>query len=78
MEVLEFGDASKRKVMLIHGFQSPYQVWNKYIESYQKDFHVIVPILPGHNPNDKEDFVSFSETAKELEDYYFSRYGKSV
>lgn len=78
MEVLEFGDNSKRKIILIQGFQSPYQVWNKYIESYKKDFYVIVPILPGHNPNDKEDFVSFSETAKELEDYYFSRYGKSV
>lgn len=34
--------------------------------------------MPGHNPKKKEDFVSFSRTSKELEDYYISRYGKSV
>lgn len=78
MEVLEFGDKSKRKIILIHGFQSPYQVWDKYIEHYKKDFHVIVPIMPGHNAEAKEDFISFAETAKALEDYYIPRYGKDV
>lgn len=78
MEILEFGDKTKRKIILIHGFQSPYQVWNKYIEYYKKDFHVIVPIMPGHNSKQKEDFISFSETAKELEDFFISRYGKNV
>ena len=78
MEFLEFGDKSKRKIILIHGFQCPYQVWDKYIEHYKNDFHIIVPILPGHNPNLNEDFISFSDTAKELEDYLISRYGKNV
>lgn len=78
MEVLEFGDKSKRKIILIHGFQSPYQVWYRYIEHYKKDFHIIVPIMPGHNPESKDDFISFAETAKILEDYYVSRYGKNV
>lgn len=78
MEILEFGDKRKRKIILIHGFQSPYQVWNKYIEHYKNDFHIIVPIMPGHNPKEKEDFISFSETAKELEDYFISRYGENV
>ena len=32
MKILEFGDTSKRKIILIHGFQCPWQVWNKYIE----------------------------------------------
>lgn len=78
MEILEFGDKSKRKIILIHGFQSPYQVWDKYIAYYENDFHIIVPIMPGHNPKQKEDFSSFSETAKELEDYYISNYGENV
>ena len=59
MEILEFGDTTKRKIILIHGFQSPYQVWNKYIEHYKNNFHIIVPIIPGHNKNEKEDFISF-------------------
>lgn len=78
MEILEFGDKSKRKIILIHGFQCPFQVWDKYIEHYKNDFHIIVPILPGHNPKLKEDFISFSDTATELEDYLVSRYGKNV
>ncbi len=54
MEILEFGDKSKRKIILIHGFQSPYQVWDKYIKHYENKFHIIVPILPGHNPEQIE------------------------
>ncbi|HQB60234.1 MAG TPA: hypothetical protein PK899_01090, partial [Spirochaetota bacterium] len=56
----------------------PYQIWNPYIERYKKDFHVIVPILPGHNPKQKEDFISFAKTAQEFEQYYISRYGESA
>ena len=78
MKILEFGDASKRKLILIHGFQCPWQVWEEYIEHYKDDFHVIVPILSGHNPEEKEDFVSFSEDAKALEDYIIPRYGKNM
>lgn len=78
MEILEFGDKNKRKLILIHGFQCPYQIWYKYIEHYKNDFHIIVPIMPGHNPKLKEDFISFSDTAKEIEDYLLSRYEKNV
>jgi len=57
MEILEFGNKSKEKIILIHGFESPYQIWNDYIDYYKKDFHVIVPLLAGHNPKEKEDFI---------------------
>lgn len=49
MKILEFGDTSKRKLIFIHGFQSPWQMWNKYIEYYKNDFHVIVLIMSVHN-----------------------------
>ena len=78
MKILEFGDASKRKLILIHGFQCPWQVWEEYIEHYKKDFHVIVPILSGHNPEEKEDFISFSAEAGELENYIIPRYGRNM
>ncbi len=78
LEVLEFGDKSKRKIILIHGFQSPYQVWDKYIKYFEKEFHIIVPILPGHNPKQIEDFKSFEKVAGELEEYYIPIYGKKV
>lgn len=78
MEILEFGDTNKRKIILIHGFQCPYQIWNPYIEYYKKDFHIIVPIMSGYNPKQKEDFITFSKEAKDLEDYYISRYNEKV
>lgn len=51
MEILEFGNREHPMLILIHGFESPHQIWEPYIEHYQNDYHVIVPILPGHNPN---------------------------
>lgn len=78
MKILEFGNINKRKIILIHGFQSPWQVWNKYIEHYKNDYHIIIPIMSGHNPESKEDFISFSNEAREIEDYIISRYGKNV
>lgn len=74
MEILEFGNKEKDKIILIHGFETPYQIWEKYIEHYKNDYHIIVPILQGHNPNIKEDFISFEESAKDIEDYIISRY----
>lgn len=78
MKILEFGDSGKRKIILLHGFQLPWQVWNKYIEHYQNDFHVIVPILSGHNPEEKEDFISFSAEAEAIENDLIPRYGKNM
>lgn len=78
MKILEFGDTSKRKLILVHGFQSPWQVWGKYIEHYKNDFHIIVPIISGHDPDAKEDFISFAKDAEELEDYIISNYGENV
>lgn len=78
MEILEFGDKSNKKIILIHGFESPYQIWEKYIRHYEKDFHVIVPILPGHNPDCKEEFTDFDRCAKEIEDFCISSYGNKV
>ena len=42
----------------------------------KKKFHIIVPIMSGHNPEVKDDFISFTADAKEIEDYILSRYGK--
>ena len=44
----------------------------------KKKFHIIVPIMSGHNPEVKEDFVSFLSDAREIEDYMLSHYGKNV
>ncbi len=78
MEILEFGNRKNKSIILMHGFQCPYQIWDKYIEYYKDKYHIIVPIFEGHNPEKKENFISLQQTAKEIEDYYISHYGNSI
>ena len=78
MELLEFGNNRSKSIILIHGFQCPYQIWNRYIEHYKDKYHIIVPILEGHNPGKKENFISLEQTAEEIEDYHISHYGNDV
>ena len=56
MQILEYGNPESEKIILIHGFESPYQIWDEYVEKYKEKYCVIVPILPGHNVNEREDF----------------------
>lgn len=78
MEILEFGNPKQEKIILIHGFESPYQIWDDYVEYYKNDYCLIVPILTGHNINEDTDFESFEKCVKDLEDYYIKKYGNKV
>lgn len=78
MEILEFGNPKQEKIILIHGFESPYQIWDDYVEYYKNDYCLIVPILTGHNINEDTDFESFEKCVKELEDYYIKKHGNKV
>ena len=53
-------------------------ILGKHIEHLKKDYHVIVPIVTGHNQNKKETFISFDETAKEIEDYCINNFGDNI
>lgn len=78
MRILEYGDSSREKIILIHGFESPYQIWDEYIKHYETDYYVIVPILTGHDIESDADFVSFDNCVNEFEDYYINKFGNSV
>ena len=36
MRILEYGNINNPTIMLVHGFESPYQIWIDYIEHYKK------------------------------------------
>ena len=73
MRILDFGKDSAPILLLIHGFQSPFCVWDRYIEHYREHFHLIVPILDGHDPDCPSDFISFEKCAKEIEEFLGGR-----
>ena len=66
MRILEYGNINNSTIMLVHGFESPYQIWIDYIEHYKENYHILVPILPGHDVREKSEFNSFDDTAKEI------------
>lgn len=78
MRILEFGNKENKKLLLIHGFQSPWQVWNPFIAHYETQYHILVPVLPGHDPEVKEDFTTFADAAREIEDFCLSRFGNDI
>ena len=78
MEILDFGGKNAPIIILIHGFQCPYQVWDKYVNYYKTRYHVIVPILPGHSQKQKEEYISIEKAATEIEKYVISNFGERV
>lgn len=78
MKILEFGNHKHKKLMLIHGMQVPWQVWQPQIDHFSKQYCVIVPILDGHNPTEASTFSSIQNEADEIEKQYIERYGNEL
>ena len=57
MRILEYGNTNNPTIMLVHGFESPYQIWIDYIEHYKENYHILVPILPGHDVQEKSEKI---------------------
>ena len=58
MRILEFGDKQKEKIVLIHGINIPWQMWNEEINIYSEQYHVIVPVPNGYDTEGDAPFVS--------------------
>lgn len=72
-----FGDNSKKTILLIHGALTPWQIWDNAIETFSKDYFVIVPELDAHTEDKATSFQSVEEEAKEIIDYIIkTREGK--
>ena len=78
MNFLEFGNSKNKKIMLIHGIQTPWQVWKPQIEYFSQKYHVLVPILGGHNPKEESTFSSVQKEAENIENYYIKHYGDRI
>lgn len=69
MEFKEFGEKNKPIIILIHGFCMSWKLWNSQIQSFMKDYHVIVPVLEGHEDNNHTTFTSVENNADKIIDY---------
>lgn len=65
-------------MVLIHGMQVPWQLWNDHIEYFSNKYHVIVPVLSGHDTEEISTFISIQEEANSIEDFILKQYGNKV
>lgn len=73
-----FGDVNKEKIILIHGVQTPWQIWMTQIEYFCEKYCVIVPALDGHEEDRKSEFISVEQEAEQIENYCIKNHGKDI
>lgn len=78
MQFHVFGKKENPRVMLIHGMQTPWQIWSAQITHFCESYCVIVPALDGHEEEVASEFVSIEEEARQIEDYCLQCHGREL
>ncbi|MBR1797737.1 MAG: alpha/beta hydrolase [Clostridiales bacterium] len=70
----EFGKENDRVIVLIHPSLVMWDYFEYVVPELSTDFRVIVPALPGYDPDNKSDFTSVERIAEEIVDYLVRNY----
>ena len=63
----EFGTDNKKVILLIHPAVVMWDYFEYVVPLLENDFHLVIPALPGYDPERKDDFTSIEEIAAEIE-----------
>ncbi|MGB8981350.1 MAG: alpha/beta hydrolase [Anaerolineales bacterium] len=66
MIIEEYGSANNKCIVLIHGSFVTGEMWQPEVTLLEKDYHVLIPTLNGHNPDEKVDFPGIEQEASNL------------
>ncbi|UTR15888.1 alpha/beta hydrolase [Salipaludibacillus sp. LMS25] len=69
MRYLTFGEKQNPVIVLIHGYGISWKMWLPQIESFRHSYFVVVPVLDGHDEENKSDFISVDRSAEAIIDY---------
>lgn len=69
MTIHEFGQGNGDVVVLIHPSLVMWDYFEYVIPLMQDRCHLVIPALPGHDPDDTTDFTSVEQIAAELADW---------
>lgn len=67
MHIHEFGKANKKTVVLIHPSLVMWDYFEYVIPLLEKKYHLIIPALPGYDPDTKSDYTSVERIARDIE-----------
>lgn len=77
MNFKEYGDISKKNIMLLHGGGLSWWNYKEEAERMQNNYHIILPILDGHAGSDRN-FTSIEDNAQEIIDYINDNYNGHI
>ena len=66
MTIHEFGKENKETILLIHPSVVKWDYFENVIHLLQKNYHLLVPALPGYDFDNDSDFTSVEQIASEL------------
>ena len=66
MTIHEFGKENKETILLIHPSVVKWDYFENVIPLLQKNYHLLVPALPGYDFDNDSDFTSVEQIASEL------------
>lgn len=66
MHIHEYGDDRKPILVLIHGMLVPHTVFDTHVERFKERYHVLVPVLDGHDGNPLNDFTTAEQQAQRI------------
>ena len=73
-----YGEKDNKAIILIHGAFVSWKMWSEYIETFKQDYFVIVPILDGHDEENKSTFTTIQKSASDIADYVCKTHGKNA
>ncbi len=68
MRICEFGKNDRECVLLIHPSLVTWDYFEYVIPLLEKHYHLLIPALPGYDPEDDSQFCSVEQTASRLAD----------
>lgn len=69
MTIHEFGKGNPRTVVLIHPSLVRWDYFEYVIPLMERHYHLVIPALPGYDPDRQSDFSSIEEIAEALADW---------
>ena len=77
MKYIEYGDANKDAIILLHGGGFSWWNYREIAETLSSDYHIILPILDGHAESN-DDFSTIEDNAARIISFIDKHLGGSV
>lgn len=69
----EFGSENQEILLMFHGACMVWDMYDEAIKALSKHFHVVIPALPGHDPETNSDYSSVERIAAQTENWLLER-----